>query len=360
MNIQSIKFYSKLMIRSIIGGQVNAYKLKSLFTNLYYAWRKIPAVPYGPVALWVEPVNYCNLQCSGCWVPMKQKHTRDKPMSMEIFKRNIDSVKDTLILLMLQMSGEPFLHKSIFEMIRYAADNNIVVWTSTNGSYKTDKDWGYKIVDSKLNTLYISISGINQIKYEVYHQGGSVENVKENIEKINEAKRARNSKTPFMYFRALITDKNRQELKEIKKLASCLDVGVHARTINTSYEYEGVPIKEPDRSDVEIRATFEPENLHNHCYGLWIAPALTSSNRLLPCCYDWLYPPTIGSVNGTGTTIRDIWHSESFNRFRANVLTNRRAFDSCRYCDNSIGFKDGFSKMNNNIIIRFKTVKLPE
>lgn len=355
MNIQSIRFYSKLMIRLIISGQVSAYKLKALFTNLYYAWRKIPTVPYGPIALWVEPVNYCNLQCSGCWVPGKQKYTKGKPMAMETFRENIDSVKDTLILLMLQMSGEPFLHKSIFEMIRYASDNNIVVWTSTNGSYKTDEDWGQKVVDSKLDTLHISISGINQTTYELYHQGGSIENVKENIKKINEAKKVKDSRTPYMYFRVLITDKNRQELKEIKKLASCLNVGVHARTINTSYEYGGVPIKEPESSDVEIRATFEPEKLHNHCYGLWVAPALTSSNRLLPCCYDWLYPPTVGSANGTDITIKDIWHSESFNQFRKNVLTDRRAFDSCRYCDNSIGFKDGFSKNNNNIIIKFKS-----
>lgn len=354
MNIQSIKFYSKLMVRALISGQVNAYKLKALFTNLYYAWRRIPVVPYGPIALWVEPVNYCNLQCSGCWVPGKQKHTKNKPMLMETFKVNIDSVKDTLILLMLQMSGEPFLHKSIFEMIRYASDNNIIVWTSTNGSYKTDEDWGHKVVDSKLDTLYISISGINQMTYELYHQGGSIQNVKENIKKINEAKKAKNSKSPYLYFRVLITDKNRQELKEIKKLASCLNVGVHARTINTSYEYEGVPIKEPESSDVEIRAIFEPEKLHNHCYGLWIAPALTSSNRLLPCCYDWLYPPAVGSANGTDKTIKEIWHSESFNRFRENILTNRRAFDSCRYCDNSIGFKDGFSKRNNTITIKFK------
>jgi MoaA/NifB/PqqE/SkfB family radical SAM enzyme len=342
------------MARSIVAGQVSAYKLKALLTNLYYAWRKIPSAPYGPTALWIEPVNYCNLQCSGCWVPRKQKHTKNKPMSMETFKGNIDSVKDTLVLLMLQMSGEPFLHKSIFDMIRYAGDNDIVVWTSTNGSYKTDGDWGYKVVDSKLDTLYISISGINQMTYELYHQGGSIENVKENIKKINEAKKDRNSKTPFMYFRALITDKNRQELTEIKKLASRLNVGVHVRIINTSYEYEGVPVKEPESSDVEIRATFEPEKLHNHCYGLWIAPALTSSNRLLPCCYDWLYPPAVGSADGLDTTIKDVWHSASFNRFRENILTNRRMFDSCRYCDNSIGFKDGFSKRNNNIIIRFK------
>lgn len=354
MNIQSIKFYSKLMTRSIIGGKVSAYKLKALLTNLYYAWRKIPEVPYGPAALWVEPVNYCNLHCDGCWVPGKQRHIKGEQMDFEMFKQNIDSVKDTLILLVLQMSGEPFLHKSILEMIRYASANNIAVWTSTNGSYKTDEDWGQKVVDSKLDTLYISISGINQMTYELYHQGGSIENVKENIKKINEAKRVKDSRTPYIYFRVLITDKNRQELTEIKKLASRLNVGVHARKINTSYEYEGVPIKEPESSDVEIRATFEPEKLQNHCYGLWVAPALTSSNRLLPCCYDWLYPPAIGSANGSDTTVKDIWHAESFNRFRENILTNRRMFDSCRYCDNSIGFKDGFSKRNNNIIIRFK------
>ena len=341
------------MTRSLICGKVNFYKLRALLTNLYYAWRRIPEVPYGPSALWIEPVNFCNLSCDGCWVPDKQKYTKNKPMDVELFKRNIDSIKDTLILLILQMSGEPFLHKSIIEMIRYASDNNIVVWTSTNCSFKTDENWGIDVVDSGLDTLYISVSGMKQETYELYHQGGNICNVKENIKKITEAKKAKKSKTPYLFFRVLITDKNRQELTKIKEIASYLNIAVHTRLINTSYEYQGIPVKEPDSTDVEIEATFEPENLQNHCYGLWIAPALTSSSRLLPCCYDWLYPPHMGSINET-LTVKDIWHSESFNQFRKQILKNRRVFDSCRYCDNSIGFKDSFSERHNKIIIRFR------
>ena len=341
------------MFRSLMCGQVNSHKLRALITNLYYAWQKIPEVPYGPSALWIEPVNYCNLHCDGCWVPGKQKYTKHKPMDIELFKKNIDSVKDTLILLVLQMSGEPFLHECIFEMIRYASDNNIAVRTSTNGSFKTKKDWGEKVVDSKLDTLYISISGISNEIYEQYHQGGNIENVINNIKKINEVKRTRNSKVPYLYFRVLLTDKNYQDLQKIRKLASHLNIGVHTRAINTSYEYQGIPHGQSNSTDVEIKATSEPKNLHNHCYGLWIAPAITSSNKMLPCCYDWLYPQVIGSANEI-VTIKDLWHSESFIQFRKNILRNRQSYNSCRYCDNSIGFKDGFSKRRNHITIKFK------
>lgn len=347
-----MEFFSKFMIRSLMNRQLNAYKLKALLGNLYYAWRRIPNVTYGPSALWVEPVNYCNLCCDGCWVPAKQKYTENKAMDIEVFKRNVKSVRDTLILLILQMSGEPFLHKSIFEMIRYATDNNIAVWTSSNCSFQTDKEWAKRIVDSRLHTLNISVSGITQETYKRYHKGGNIDRVQDNIKKIQKAKKSEKSKTPYLYFRVLLTDENRRELPDIRKLGKRLGVEVITREIYRTFEYKGTPRKTIDPSSIKITAKDEPQCLKNHCYGLWIAPALKSDNEVLPCCYDWIYPPVMGKTGISGPTVKEIWHSQKFNQFRAAILKDRRRFASCRYCDNTIGFKDSLS--DTHVTVEFK------
>lgn len=354
MNWKSLTYFSRFMVTALFKGQVTPGKLFKLSANMAYAFLRIPRAPYGPAALWVEPVNYCNLRCAGCWVPAKQAHVEHVAMPLEDYKRHVDSVKDSLMFLILQMSGEPFLHPDIFKMIRYAADNRIAVWTSTNGSYKTPEDWGEQVVASGLDTLYISISGATQDNYGKYHRCGNLDNVRENVRKINAAKERTGSKTPRLAFRALLTPENRHELPDIRKMAEAMRVDLHPRYVNTDYVYEGTPRRTPTPEEIEITAKHEPQSLKNHCHGLWVAPALTSDQRLLPCCYDWLYPPTMAALREKGATVRDGWSSPEFNAFRREILKNRAQFSSCRYCDNSLGFKDSFSERPNVITIAFK------
>ena len=133
--------------------------MTALLSNLTWGLLRIPRVPFGPAALWVEPVNYCNLKCDGCWVPAKQARGPRNKMDLRFFEAQIESVQDTLLLLILQMSGEPFLHESLFEMIRVASARGISVWTSTNGSFRTPEDWGVRVVESGLDTLVFSRLG---------------------------------------------------------------------------------------------------------------------------------------------------------------------------------------------------------
>ena len=71
--------------------------------------------------LYIEPTTKCNLNCKMCF-----RHTWfEEPMcdlSLEDFRRAIDTIPKTVETIFFGGMGEPLFHKDILEMIRLAAD----------------------------------------------------------------------------------------------------------------------------------------------------------------------------------------------------------------------------------------------
>ena len=59
-------------------------------------------------------------------------------LGVDLFKRTIDELHDTLLYLIFYFQGEPYLHPDFLELVRYAADRKIYTATSTNAHYLTD------------------------------------------------------------------------------------------------------------------------------------------------------------------------------------------------------------------------------
>jgi MoaA/NifB/PqqE/SkfB family radical SAM enzyme len=84
--------------------------------------------------IYLELTNACNFKCDYC--PIDQQ-TRKKVVMSEDFAQNImdQIVKDDLTdFLTFHVMGEPYLHKKLAELTKYAEDRGLMVRLLTNGS----------------------------------------------------------------------------------------------------------------------------------------------------------------------------------------------------------------------------------
>jgi len=79
--------------------------------------------------IYIEITNRCNLSCSFC-----APHRRSPGlMSPEMFDRILCQIRPYADYIYLHVLGEPLLHPEILELLRIAADHNIMVNLTTNG-----------------------------------------------------------------------------------------------------------------------------------------------------------------------------------------------------------------------------------
>lgn len=351
MSIKSIKFIFHVFRTNIFNGKISLKKLKAIVYNLLLAFLRISRVQYGPSAIWVEAANYCNLSCEGCWVPALSRKLAPKAMGLDEYKKLIDEIRDTLILLVLQMSGESFLNKHILDMIAYANHNKIIVWISTNGSFQTPDDWGEKVVKSGLDIMYFSISGTTQEEYKRYHRDGNISYVIDNIKKIQAAKKRQRSRKPYLSFRMLITRDSPVSKIDAKRLAKNLDMGLDIRYLTVDYIFDG--LEDPAKKKISIFSSRQLAGIKNSCPALWIAPAVQSNGEIIPCCLNFFGLPTFGNINER--SLVQIWKGEQFNRFRRAILTDRKKISGCAQCErNLLGFKEPLSREKNALYITFR------
>ena len=108
--------------------------------------------------LYIEPTTKCNLNCKMCF-----RHTWfDEPMcglSLEDYRRAIDTMPKTVETIFFGGMGEPLFHKDILEMIRLAAEKGVEVELLTNGTLLTENMIN-GILDAGLTRLWISIDDL--------------------------------------------------------------------------------------------------------------------------------------------------------------------------------------------------------
>lgn len=84
--------------------------------------------------IYLELTNACNFKCDYC--PIDQQARRKVVMSEEFAQNVIDQIASNNLtdFLTFHVMGEPFLHKKLVELTKYAEDRGLMVRLLTNGS----------------------------------------------------------------------------------------------------------------------------------------------------------------------------------------------------------------------------------
>ncbi|MDD3051776.1 MAG: radical SAM protein, partial [Candidatus Cloacimonetes bacterium] len=97
----------------------------SVFTKKAFVWGY-------PASIMIEPTNICNLRCPLCPSGNGTLTRKRGSIDFKLFEKIVEELHDKIFMLFFWNQGEPFLHKNMNEMVRYAAERKIYTTISTN------------------------------------------------------------------------------------------------------------------------------------------------------------------------------------------------------------------------------------
>jgi radical SAM protein with 4Fe4S-binding SPASM domain len=296
-----------------------------------------------PISVSIEPTNLCNLHCpecpSGTGILKRERGFIDPGR----FKRILDQLAPDLSRLMFYFQGEPYLHPSFTEMVKYAKAKGIHVSTSTNGHFLTNTNVAGTI-EAGLDRLIISLDGTDPKAYASYRKGGSFDKVTEGIREIVQRKKSMRSRKPCIVIQFLVLKTNQHQIRQIKKLGK--ELGADKVELKTAqfYNFEN---GNQLMTDIARFSRYEQCNspgngpkyriksrLPNHCFRMWNSAVITWDGWVVPCCYDKDASIKMGNLNEQ--SFREIWAGQKYREFRKKILFSRKEVDICRNCTEGI------------------------
>jgi radical SAM protein with 4Fe4S-binding SPASM domain len=281
-----------------------------------------------PAILQIEPTNLCNLKCPLCPAGLGTMNRPRGFMTMEVFRRILDELGDTMMLAVLYGWGEPFLNKDLPAMIRACTDRGIRTFTSTNGQVLQTPDKALAVVDSGLSALVFAVDGSDEEMYQAYRKSGSLEKAKRCVSLIEEAKANRGSRLPYTNLRVVVTKDNQDALPELEQLACSLGVNMFSyKTLGclvNDQQYSGY---EPD--DGSLRRFKEPGH-PPMCPYVFRQPTVFWDGSVVGCEFDYELERPWGRVSEQ--SFREIWNGEAARATRRAFRRNKERSRFCGLC----------------------------
>ncbi|MDP7195983.1 MAG: radical SAM protein [SAR202 cluster bacterium] len=247
----------------------------------------------------IEISSKCNMKCPMCYTNIKEfkKSVKKQFMSFEIFKKILDELTENQIYsIRLSFRGEPFIHKDIIKMIRYAKEKGIKEVSTLSNILALKPDLFKEAMHAGLDWLTISFDGTG----ETYEKIRKPAKFDESYRKIKEYKR--------------IKDKAKS-IKPIIKVQSIWP----AIKDNAETYYK---LFEPYVDDIAVNPLYD--YLHKDseiiyeknfdCPSIYQRLVISSAGKALLCINDerGLYP--IGDISKE--TIYEIWHGQKLTEVR--------------------------------------------
>lgn len=324
-----LNFFSKLTPRRTW----NAVKVLSG----YYVskWSSKPVHWGMPISISFEPTTSCNLRCPECPSGLRSFTRPTGMLDPDFFKKTIDEIEKDLLYLVFYFQGEPYLHKSFLELVKYASSKKIYTATSTNAHYLDDEN-AKRTVESGLDRLIVSIDGTTQETYESYRIGGQLEKVIAGTKNVVKWKRELKSRTPHLIFQFLVVKPNEHQIEDVNRLAK--EIGVDEVGFKTAqiYDYEHGSLLIPtidkySRYALQEDGSYKIKNkLLNHCWKLWHSCVITWDGLVVPCCFDKDAWHRMGDLKEQ--PFYDLWNNDNYKKFRADVLRSRSEIEMCKNC----------------------------
>ena len=288
-----------------------------------------------PFSLSIEPTTACNLGCPECPSGLKKFTRPTGKLDLDLHKKMIEQVKDSVFNINYYFQGEPFIHPQFLQLIKEAKKNKIYTATSTNAHF-INKKMAENIIDSGLDRLIISIDGLTQETYENYRVHGELSKVIQGTEFLLKAKKEKQSNTPHLIFQFLAVKPNEHEIKDVFKLGASMGIDEVRIKSAQLYDYKnGNPLMPENekysryklKKDGTYKMKFETGD---HCWRMWSSSVFTWDGKVVPCCFDKDAKHILGTLEDND--FKSIWNSTQYTSFRQAVLTNRNAIDICQNC----------------------------
>jgi radical SAM protein with 4Fe4S-binding SPASM domain len=314
--------------------------IKTYSSFFFSALLKKPRAWGIPPTLTIEPTNICNLHCPLCITGAGLMKRPPGKMTLATFKKLIDQIGNDIFFLLIYHQGEPYINKNFFNFINIAKQKNIYVTSSTNGHFFTD-DNIRKTIACGLDSMIVSLDGVNQTSYAKYRVGGQLERVIQGVQRLVAERKKKKSRIPNIALQFLVMKHNESEIAEMKKLSRAIGAdrllvkNIEVHSIHEAEEW----LPEQDKFR---RYFFNGKKLvvkgadKKYCSRPWLSTLINWDGTVVPCCFDKNARYPLGNLNES-QNFQDIWKSKAYDQFRQKLLDDRKSIDICRNCNQGFG-----------------------
>ena len=265
-------------------------------------------------------------------------------MTMELFHRILDSIKESSHTMQFYFQGEPLLNKQLPEMIAAAHRLRLYTIVSTNAQALT-QSMADALVKSGLRRIIISIDGFSEESYTTYRVGGNLHKALDGLQHLANAKVKYQSRIRIE-LQVLRLKSNEHEWDWIKQ--NYKKLGATHLVFKTAqlYDFEhGHPLMPTDERYSRYMKTADGTYIHKKssrlapyclfasspCLRLWSGCVITTNGDVLPCCYDKDHKHVLGNI--TNLTLTDIFHSKKSQSLRRQIMNRQHVPAMCKNCD---------------------------
>jgi len=306
-----------------------------------------------PAILTIEPTNLCNLRCPLCTTGNGEMQRPAGKMSPETFNNILQKMGDDIFFLLLYHQGEPYINTNFPDFVKLAKKKNIYCTTSTNGHYFTDENI-HATIDSGLDSMIISLDGVDQDSYEKYRLNGNFEKVIKGLQRFVQIKNERNTKMPLLALQFLVMKHNENQIGQVKKLAKEIGLdrllikNIEVRSLNEARAW--LPQNKKYSRYNLSETSFNVKNSgKKSCSRPWLSTLINWDGSVVPCCFDKNGQFEMGNINSE-SSFKEIWTNRSFRDFRKQLVSDRKQIEMCRNCNQGLGsFIPEFSFKRNRI-----------
>jgi len=262
-------------------------------------------------------------------------------MNFSMFEKLVDEFNGGVRKVCLSGRGEPTLHPNIVEMIQLLKSKGVSTFMNTNALKLSDPRLVEEIVKTGLDSIYISLDGVNQDTYGTIRVGGEVKSVLSSLEHLTTAKRALGVDKPYVQVNFLYSKINQQDLPAIVRLSEKFDID---RIRVNGISIPGGIFRNNPQLFREMVDRFVPENApkryegyslvrpHKRC-GEFKRATIVYDGRMLVCQRDAAKDMIIGNVFDQG--LWPVWK----NRVKISKKAIKgKSFKECDGCPQSLAY----------------------
>jgi MoaA/NifB/PqqE/SkfB family radical SAM enzyme len=307
---------------------------QSLLWNSSMAQLRRPGPLMAPVHVSIEPTNACNARCPVCETGKGDMRRKSGFLDEHLYRSFIDEAAPTTAVLLYYFMGEPFMHRSSYDMIRYARDKGIYVETCTNGDFVDPEG----VIYSDINKISFQIGGMDNATHARYRVRTKLDKAVANLERLIELRRKNPASSVEIEVGFIVMRHNEHQVQDFldwsRKIgvdrASVIDPC--ARNMMEAHAY--LP---KDRRywfyDEEAfdRGVLKPKKLpDNECVWIWNSIQLNWDGTAVPCCRDPQGQFPLGNVFEKG--LKAVFNGEEATGFRRKLLDGQGKISICKLC----------------------------
>lgn len=307
---------------------------KSLMWNSTMAQLRRPGPLMAPVHISIEPTNACNARCPVCETGKGDMRRKTGFLDEDLYKEFLDEAAPTTAVLLFYFMGEPFMHRSSYDMIRYARDKGIYVETCTNGDFVDAEG----VIYSDINKISFQLGGMDNATHGRYRVRSKFDKAVANLERLVQLRAKHPNSSVEIDVGFIVMRHNEHQVDDFINWANRIGVDRAsvidpcARNMLEAHAY--LP---KDRKywyydeEAFARGILKPKKLpDNECIWIWNSIQLNWDGSAVPCCRDTNAAFPFGNVFEKG--IKAVFNGAEATNFRRRLLDEQGDISICKLC----------------------------